>query len=64
MTNKAEIKARTANTGLAKVAGAVLRRHNRIGSIVTVVTSPSDPTNDMILTTDGTYIYVPALYWQ
>ncbi|GAB4209331.1 MAG: hypothetical protein Fur0023_21560 [Bacteroidia bacterium] len=31
---------------------------NRIGSIVTVVTGSPDPTNDMILTTDGTYIYV------
>lgn len=31
---------------------------NRIGSIVTVVQNSPDPTNDMILTTDGTYIYV------
>ncbi|GAB4446753.1 MAG: hypothetical protein OHK0036_00040 [Bacteroidia bacterium] len=31
---------------------------NRIGSIVTVVAGSPDPTNDMILTTDNTYIYV------
>ena len=31
---------------------------NRIGSIVPVVTGSPDPTNDMILVTDGTYIYV------
>ncbi|HED05438.1 MAG TPA: hypothetical protein ENI61_01990, partial [Ignavibacteria bacterium] len=31
---------------------------NRIGSIIPVVTGSSYPTNDMILTTDGTYIYV------
>ena len=32
---------------------------NRMGSIVTVVTgSTMDPTNDMILVTDSTYIYV------
>ncbi|MBM3987928.1 MAG: hypothetical protein FJ294_08230 [Planctomycetes bacterium] len=31
---------------------------NRIGSIVTVVSGSADPTNDMILTTDGSYIYV------
>lgn len=30
----------------------------RIGNIVTVVEGSSDPTNDMILTTDGTYIFV------
>lgn len=31
---------------------------NRIGSIVPVVQGSSDPTNDMMLTTDSTYIYV------
>ncbi|MBM3418738.1 MAG: T9SS type A sorting domain-containing protein [Bacteroidetes bacterium] len=31
---------------------------NRIGSIVPVVSGSADPTNDMILVTDGTYIYV------
>ena len=31
---------------------------NRIGNIVTVTLGPGDPTNDMILTTDSTYIYV------
>ena len=31
---------------------------NRIGSIVTVISGSADPTNDMILTTDGTSIYV------
>ncbi|MCC7232825.1 MAG: T9SS type A sorting domain-containing protein [Bacteroidia bacterium] len=31
---------------------------NRIGNIVTVVSGSADPTNDMILVTDGTYIYV------
>ncbi|GIV27556.1 MAG: hypothetical protein KatS3mg027_1370 [Bacteroidia bacterium] len=31
---------------------------NRIGNIVTVVSGSPDPTNDMILVTDGTYIYV------
>lgn len=31
---------------------------NRIGSMVTVTLGPGDPTNDMILTTDGTYIFV------
>ena len=31
---------------------------NRIGSIVPVVQGSADPTNDMILTTDSTYIYV------
>ncbi len=35
---------------------------NRIGSIVTVFSAPSAPTNDMILTTDGTYIYVLHFY--
>lgn len=31
---------------------------NRIGSIVPVIQGSSDPTNDMILVTDSTYIYV------
>ncbi len=31
---------------------------NRIGSIVPVVTSSTDPTNDMILVTDSNYIHV------
>lgn len=31
---------------------------NRIGNIVTVVSGSPDPTNDMMLVTDGTYIYV------
>jgi hypothetical protein len=31
---------------------------NRIGNIITVVSGSTDPTNDMILTTDSTYIYV------
>lgn len=31
---------------------------NRIGSIITVASGSTDPTNDMILTTDGTYIDV------
>lgn len=31
---------------------------NRIGSIVSVVQNQTDPTNDMILVTDSTYLYV------
>ncbi len=31
---------------------------NRIGSLVSVVQNQTDPTNDMILVTDSTYIYV------
>ena len=34
------------------------RNGNRIGGIVTVVSGSSDPTNDMMVTTDSTYVYV------